>query len=442
MKYIIALYCVFTITAAQILPQVYQITDDSFFVQHEPSFIDRTPISPVGDIRAIMGPQGKSICASNDAEALAVIYGAPTTDPNNTMEIHVAYSFDCGATWLLYGPFSPPMRRIYPGVDGTPDFHSMPGRLFFVWQESPDGYASGCIKCMVEENIPSTSSFSSPITLPNSDAIYPWMPSIAVDPDDPAHVIVTAWSYLNDGNLAIYCWHSTDGGYAWSDTMRMVDFVNQDGCSGHIRFGTGGYVLFTYQDARALGAFDVIYPHYVESTDGGYTWCTPTALPDVPLINVENAQFWWHELDCEVIDNELWIVQNDINQVFPDSGGFWLFRGTGTPGNWSWDITDINDYEIDIVIEDWSYYFSPVQYPSVSFDPENGLVVVTFMAHWEIIQLPYDTTCAGWHIGGIYSSDYGCTWTVAAPLSENNAGEIYNWSATEVAHLITDPPSR
>ena len=99
--------------------------------------MDRTFIDTAGDIRAIMGSQGKSICVSGGGEAIAVLYGAATGDPDNSMQAQVAYSLDGGATWDLYGPFgNPPARRLYNDIVGTLDFHVNPGELWFCWQEN------------------------------------------------------------------------------------------------------------------------------------------------------------------------------------------------------------------------------------------------------------------------------------------------------------------
>jgi hypothetical protein len=97
---------------------------------------DRVLIDSIGDIRAIMGGQGKNICVSGGGEAIAVIYGRPSGDPNNSMIATVAYSLDGGETWINYGPFSPPVRRMYNSVDGVSDFNSAAGRLYFCWQEN------------------------------------------------------------------------------------------------------------------------------------------------------------------------------------------------------------------------------------------------------------------------------------------------------------------
>ena len=98
---------------------------------------DRVHIDTVGDIRAILGGQGKSIVVSQNGEAIAVLYGGSIGDPNNTMQAQVAYSLNGGTTWNIYGPFgNPPCRRLYNGVVGTPNFHVNPGELFFIWQEN------------------------------------------------------------------------------------------------------------------------------------------------------------------------------------------------------------------------------------------------------------------------------------------------------------------
>jgi hypothetical protein len=404
------------------------------------TFTDRTLIAVSGDIRSILGTGGKSIAVSSNGDAIAVIYGDPTTDPNDYMEIYIAYSLDDGSSWTTYGPHSAFLRRIYPGLDGSPDFDANPGELYFEWQESPNGYATGDLKCMIEENVPSAPSFSSPVSMTNASGsvLCPWLGTIAVNVDDPYWLVTSAWSYLNGGNQAVYFWVSEDGGYTWSDTIRVLDPIDVNGCTGHARFGSGDYVHYVYQDLKTIGRFDVVYPYYIESTDGGYTWSSPTALPDVPLLNPENAQFWWHELDMEVVDGEIWHVENDINQVFPDSAGFWVFHGTGGPGSWSWTMFNVNDYELETVQGDYSYYFAPIQYGSMCHDPVTGMLAVTFKCYYETIYTPTnDTIHDGYHVGAIYSTDNGGTWTPSWPLSTPDIGaQLINWNATETAHRL------
>lgn len=419
--------------------QVFVIDDAHSVVREDVRTVYRgTLIDESGDIRAILGPQGKSIAVSANGEAIAVIYGRLTTDPTNNMEVHIAFSTNFGGTWCIYGPFSAFLRRIYPGVDGSPHFDSNPGELYFVWQETTYGYDWGDIRCMIEENVPAAPCFSSPISMPHAFTLCMWFPSIAVSIDDPYSVIVTAWSYLSNGNQGVYCWVTTDGGYTWSDSIRMIDFI--EGGPGHIRWGSDEYIFYNYLDAYDWHGTSIIYPYYVESTDGGWTWSQPVAMPEVPLLDPVNTQFWWTELDCEVINDEPWVVHNDINQFGPDSGGFWIFHATGSPGNWSWEIFNIDELgACSTSVNDTLFYCSPGQYPSVAYEPISNTILIAYKADFLKI-CGADTLYAGPHIGGIYSVDNGVTWTVSAPLCDTHVHEISwgDWSATEVAHRLVN----
>ena len=187
-------------------------------------FSDRLVIDSVGNIRAILGSQGKSIAVCGSGEAVAVFYGEPSGDPNNTMLVRVAYSIDSGATWTKYGPLSGSSRRIYNDIACTPNFNTNGGELWFVWQECTQNYLDVLLKVMIEENVPAAPSPSVPIIPTNAQApaTYPWEPSSAVMQDDPTHVVVTAWSYLANGNQWVYLWISDDGGYSWTDTLPMM----------------------------------------------------------------------------------------------------------------------------------------------------------------------------------------------------------------------------
>ncbi len=423
--------------------KVDYIDGESSHKPSPPTSHDRVVISAIGDIRAIMGPQGKSIAVSANGDAIAVIYGDPTPDPDNYMEIKIGYSLDDGATWDTYGPFSSELRRIYPGVAGSSSFDTDPGQLFFSWQESPSGYETGDMKVMIEEGTPSASSPSTPLSLPRGPDIYPWITSIAVNPEDPAHIVASAWSYLNNGNNWCYAWVSEDGGYTWSDTIPML-YLDAAGSNGHLCFGTGDYIAYTYQDNYDWHGTPLdAYPYYVESTDGGYTWSAETPLPEVPLLEPVNSQFWWHELDGMVINGELWFIHNDINQVFADSADMWIFHGTGGPGAWTWDIIQVGDYYMDVVIADTNFGFAPSQYTSMSYDPVSGMILAGFKANYfkgYPAASPTEIWHDGAHVGGIYSFDNGATWEVTAPLSDANTGEIIwgDWSATETAHMLVN----
>ncbi len=405
----------------------------------QPAMPDRVLISAVGDIRAILGPQGKSIAVSVSGTDVAVIYGDPTPDPDNYMEIKIAYSTDGGGTWTTYGPFSGEVRRIYPGVDGSRFFDSNPGELYFTWQESPNGYLVGDQKVMIEEGIPSASSPSTPLSLPQAANIFPWITSIAINPDDPLNVIASGWSYLNGGNQWAYCWVSNDGGYTWTDTIPMC-YIDADGCSGHLSIGSSGYVVYVYQDLWNWNGLDIIYPYYIESTDGGMTWSAETPLPEVPLLQA-STQFWWTELDGIIWNDELWFIQNDINQVFADSADMWVFHGTGSPGSWTWDITQVGNYDLNpgVTINDTNWAYAISQYPSLSVDPFSGRILASAKSNYLITtNSGADTLASGAHIGGIFTDNNGATWRQARPLTEWQNEQIVwaDWNANETAKWI------
>ena len=392
---------------------------------------DRKKIDWIGDIRAIMGGQGKSIIVSQNGAAIAVIYGAVSDDPDNPMEIKIAYSEDSGAKWRRYGPFSGACRRAYNSVDGVSDFHLNNGHLYFIWQENTEGYNDGVLKTMYERrDLSSTPSFSAPAVMPQSQppGMYPWEPDIAVDPDNPMNLIATAYSYLAYGNEWAYCWISYDGGCTWTDTIPMAH-IHPDGCAGNLSRGTIGYVVYTYLDYGNVGGSDsTLVPFYMESTDGGYTWSQETRVPGVPAN--ASSTFWWHELDCLVINDQPWFVHNDIGTP---GGGPYIMRGTGSPGNWTWTIWDAGVLGYDST---WYgshiWYCLPSQYPSLAYNPVNDMVLCTYKSNVII-----DTTHNGPHIQGIYTIDGGQSWDITDPLSSATTNIVWgDWSATETAHRL------
>jgi hypothetical protein len=351
------------------------------------------------------------------------------------MEIKIGYSLDNGATWTTYGPFSPEMRRLYPGLDGSDDFDAMAGELYYMWQESPNGYNEGDLKVMIEEGTPAMSSPSSPYSLPSAPDIYPWLGSIAVNPEDPYNLIVTGRAYLNGGDLSVFCWVSEDGGYSWTDTIRMLDPIDAGGATGPIRFGPGDYVIYTFQDLYDIGGgTEVIYPYYIESIDGGYTWSAPATFP-VPYVTA-TAQFWWHENDTEIINGEPWTVFTDL-----DADSMWLFHGTGSPGAWSWTVHNIRQLGSESLWCGGTIYFChPTQYPSIGYDDVRHRIAVTYKGYYYVGDNVSWSDLNGAHVGAVFTDDEGDTWHISSPVSTPNNGEITytDWNATESAYNIVD----
>jgi hypothetical protein len=346
------------------------------------------------------------------------------------MEVKIAYSTDAGSTWVLYGPFSGELNYIYPSIDGSPDFDTHPENLWFAWQETPSGSGVSGIKVM--------NYAGSGMTLPSSSDIAAWLPCIAVNPENPQNIAVTAWSYGAGGKA--YCWVSDDGGFTWSDTIPMCS-IDPNGYAGHLRFGSNDYLLYTYADLYDWYGTEIVYPYYIESTDGGYTWSAEMPLPEVPLLDPINCVFLWDEFDCDVINDELWIVHNDLNQMNPDSAGMWLFYGTGNPGAWTWEIHNIKELGTDSFwIGNTFYKFYPAQYPSVASDTSGWLTAVYYKAFF-IQGTLTDTIANGAHVCGIHYVPGTSYWELSPPLSELNNGDIQwsDWTATEVAHRHAFP---
>ena len=362
-------------------------------------------IAMVGDMRSVLGTAGKNICVSGDGNGISIMYGSPSDpfDPNNPFGgIAAAYSTNQGETWGGYGPFNTtsPLSLIYPGVDGAPNFSQNLEELYSVWQENLNG-----IYVM---------NWGTGISAQLSEDCF--MPCVGVDPDDPLHVMVTARHLNNGGNLA---WISTDGGYTWSDSVELTE----SGDSGHFRWGTNDYAFFTYHDDYMSDE----YPYYVETTDGGATWSSPATLPAIT-----SGNFWWSEFDCEVINNHPFAVHNDLDSVmqlfYPDPDN------PGNPGSWNWTELDVDAVGGGaFTYQDTTWTTTIVQFPSIAYDPDLDVILVTYKANYEISPPPPGWT-DGNYLGGIVSADRGRTWYPTRPIS----GPLLQVAGgpTETAHRL------
>lgn len=384
----------------------------------------RPCISSVGDVGAILGPQGKSIIVCEHGDHVAVVFGAATSTPSR-MELKTAYSTDSGATWAIFGPFSGELGWLYPGMDGAADFCANPDELWFYWMDTSGVVVMSC----------------------STYAVLPYLgiPSIGVSLYNPSHLVAATWHVFYRSDIEVFAWQSYDRGRTWSYPSPIC-CIDGTGYAGHLRFGTNEYAFYSYGDLYDWYGTEIIYPYFIESTMDGQVWSMETALPEVPKIDPGNALFLWHEMDCEVINNQPWTVHNDINQVNPDSADMWVFHGTGSPGSWTWNITGVHDYDLDTVIADTVFIYESSQYPSIAYDPVSNTVLVACKAYYYKAypsSSPTDTFFDGAHIGGIYSTDDGMTWHVTQPLSEPNTGEIAwsDWNATEVAHRLVNTSS-
>jgi hypothetical protein len=202
-------------------------------------------------------------------------------------------------------------------------------------------------------------------------------------------------------------------------------------CGAKLRMGTGGYVAGIYIDSVG-GIMNDGWPHFIESTDGGQTWLAPVILP-VPHFDSVNGMFWWHEVEAEVVNNKPWLIANDIG-----GGGFWLYHGNGSPGNWTWDIWDINVIGAESTwVGDTLYQMIPGQYGSLCHDPVSGMVLATYKGLARIIQ-GGNVLAEGPAVCGVFTLNNGATWRIARPMSVWNTMNYSDWNATETAHRLVN----
>lgn len=395
--------------------------------------INTTLIATCGDIRAVLGG-GRNMIVCRHGNALATIYGAPTGNSNNPMCIKVAYSVNSGSSWTSYGPWTGNIRRPYPSCDGKPDFCTNPGEHIFIYSNYTNGALSFPISVIIGQGTPYGPSPSVPIDLPGSDSLCIWYPGIAYAPDS-LYIIAWGWSYLPSGNNHFYLWFSLDGGYTWSApiAMGMGSNPNYGGNSGpRLRMGTNGYAAGIYI-APVGGIINDGWPHFIESTNGGQTWLSPVELP-VPHFDSMTGQFWWNEIDVEVIDDKPWVIANDLN------GGFWLFEGDGTPGARTWTAYDLGVIgNCAAYIGDTLFQIVPSQYGSISHDPVSGMILCTYKASAYVVQDSSNVIQNGPCVGGVFTLNEGITWGIAHPLSDYTTTIPWgDWNATETAYLLAN----
>jgi hypothetical protein len=389
--------------------------------------------------RGVAGTMGKSITVSDNGDAIAVVYTGYSGDPTDFQALKIAYSLDDGATWATFGPFGhlTGYRRCYPGLTGTGDFDTNFGELWFAWHETQDYSAGGDVLVMIEEGTPVMPAPDGGTSLPQSfgpDSRF-WLPSIAVSPDDPLDLAVTAFNAhpAGDCDHMAYYWISTDGGYTWTDSMNLPIDSIPTGDNGPFAAGPGDYLFYSYHNDYDYAGVTGLSIYFIESTDWGTTWSTPEAV----LTPGQDTTFspWWYEFDNLVINGEPWMFDMDIG-----TGEMWMCHATGSPGSWTWDIFDgFITGSVDEVVGDTHFVCVPWEFCQLSYDPVNNIILGGFLAQFIKVHVPTgDTIMNGFYAGGIYSMDGGGTWENAAPLSDlmtTGPNEIF---PVEFAHRIVD----
>ncbi len=142
------------------------------------------------------------------------------------------------------------------------------------------------------------------VVLPDPDAkpkYHCWEPHVAVDPDQPDRVVVSAMyrGQIGEGERArgdctLFTWRSEDAGRKWS--APVAPFVTADRPAGRLgadvvlAFGTNKTCWFSGcdYDWKLPGTPSYSSIKVARSDDGGKTWDTPLAVTE--LDNVKNGK--------------------------------------------------------------------------------------------------------------------------------------------------------
>ncbi len=293
------------------------------------------------DLRCITGAAGKNICADTTGLNVAVIYGFTSGNPDNIMQTKIGYSTNRGVTWRLLGPFSihwHQYRRCYSGIDARAGYWPNSENVYGTWHEA---YFRGGAYI---DTSPVAAAFwlfpsgSMEVRhMPQSMEGNFWLPCIAVRPDNPDFVYVTAGNYdFGIGGVeSIVGWLSTDGGDTWSEPIHIVGRASD---APHIRFGSGGYLFAYFQRDTVVGPDTLLWPYYIESTDNGLTWIPPTGKCLFTSAPYRQWSGWWYNYDCEVVNNVPYVVISPgVPGQHRDRTEFW--KASGPVGNRTWTMT-------------------------------------------------------------------------------------------------------
>ena len=308
-------------------------------VTDEPMLIYQVP-----DLRSTAGSPGKNIAFANDGQNVAVIYNRFSGDPDNMMQVFVAYSTDCGNNWIHYGPLSTfNARRTYPGLDAEknwPDPADL--KVHFAWHQAP--YISGSYDSSpayyAKEVMYPDGLITAAFRMPNSGTWDVWLPCIAVKDSFVIYIAPNNGTFLT--TFDAYIWRSTDYGETWDDGRVFFPGPLEWMSTPHFRFGSDGYMFFLWNRAEESNPANY-WPYYCESSNYGETWTQPQLIwqGNPPYPNMSNVKGWWYEYDCEVV-NDTPVAAVHLSSGDLDFGELLVYRPTsGSPGNWQFTGTKL-----------------------------------------------------------------------------------------------------
>ncbi len=397
-------------------------------------------IYQVPDLRATAGSPGKNIVFANDGQNVAVIYNRFSGDPINFMQVYVAYSTDCGNSWIHYGPLSTfNARRTYPGVDAEnnwPDLNDL--RVHFAWHQAAQfsGSYDSSPAYYAKEVMYPDGLITAAFRMPSSGTWDVWASSIAIK---DSIIIYTA---CNNGTFLTtydcYIWRSTDYGETWDDGRIFFPGPNEWMWGPHMRFGSDGYVFFLFNRAQEFNP-DIYWPYFCESFDYGVTWTQPQLIwqNTPPYPDMANVTGWWYTYDCAVVD-ETPIAAMKLGSGNYDYGELWVYRPiSGGPGSWQFAGTNL-------IGGDSTAPQTIIRYATIAQDSRGDV----FVGYQAIFQTPTDT---GYDCGMFIRPYNRGGWINYGMITENftdieekelefahNAPTIHDQGEAIVAFIYTD----
>lgn len=378
-------------------------------------------IGQCGDIRGLLGTSGRNVVLSNCGDNLQVVWGRPSGDPNNIMELWYGKSTNGGTTWDSLGPISRyDSRRLYPGIAADYDFTPYLG-----WQES---YMAGGVYTKSPLLFTRFDYYGAPswwpprVLEPDTTTYQLWMPSMGVSPWDmgdgsrDGHIVLESAGDMNHTGATMkgFLYRSTDGGTSWGNRIGMVntDLTVADSIDSPVLCtGTEGYVAAPFDWHLIRGAWA---PYFTESSDWGQTWTTPVALP-FPA----GMGSWWYDYSGVVVDNKPYLVWR-FGDPGTEYGAVYFYRRTGTV----WDSLRLAPTPPEV--PPFSYAFAP----TIGADKEGNL---------HVIYSYIDSLTSTYAIGYRGSSDGGVTWTpernIASGFTDRPVPEIAQFVSDKV-HLV------
>lgn len=253
--------------------------------------------------------------ASNIATAGDTVHVVWSDSRDGNPEIYYKRSTDGGLTW------GADTRLTNDAADSQfPAIAILDSVIHIVFDDTRSGDDEIYYMCSTDFG----ASWGTDTMISENDGQYSGYPSISASAY--SQVINIAWEDARDGNLEIYCKRSLDGGFIWSQDVRLT---NNNADSENPCLSVSGYgVYVVWKDARD-GNNEIYFKH---STDGGINWTN-----DIRLTNNTAHSNGASVVATATVVHVAWYDERDGNREI-------YYKGSTDGGtNWSTDTRLTND---------------------------------------------------------------------------------------------------